>query len=441
MAHVQIREGIVKALERSLVKVSPSILIRSACTMEDEGIKIRGICSGDWAPEVTIPYGTRIFVVAVGKGAIKMAQGLVEALEGTGIEIVEGSLVLSNQKVLETEITGAFHYLKGSHPFPGKEDISNTDLILSRLSGLEKGTIVLFLLSGGASSLLFKPRSKVPLEAYIETVRAVMLGGGSIREINTIRTFMSEVKGGGLCQPLEGNRVISLVLSDVMGDDPRFIGSGPTFPWEPDIAEVSSIMERYGIRKDTISNVLGAGPRTPLPRMDLNNILLGSNDAFVDTVSSELSDMGWVVNTEREKFQGEARETGPGLLQTGRDALDRTGCSAFVQGGETTVSVKGSGKGGRNSEMASSLVYHLQKGEIIICLATDGKDGSWEGAGMIVDSNIDRRGLHQALISNDTGSYAVRTGSAVITGPTGNNLGDVFILLRSPPRGPRPRHR
>ncbi|MGA1848527.1 MAG: DUF4147 domain-containing protein [Thermoplasmatota archaeon] len=437
MARVQDRKEIVKALERSLIRVSPSILVRSACTLENEGIKIRGIPSGDWTPEDMIPSGAKLFVAAVGKGALKMAQGLVEALEGTGIEILEGSMVISNRQVVDTELPHAFQYFVGNHPFPGREDVSNTNTLLGRLSSLDKGTTVLFLLSGGASSLLFRPRDRLTPDVYIDIVRAVMLGGGSIRELNTVRTFMSDVKGGGLCRPLEGRRVISLVLSDVMGDDPRFIGSGPTFPWEPDPAEVSSIMGRYGIGKEVVSTVRSAGPRAPLPMMNLTNLLIGSNDAFLDALTSELTDTGWEVKAERRKFQGDARETGLELLQAGREALDSTGCSAFLQGGETTVSVKGPGKGGRNSEMASSLIPLLKEGETVICLATDGKDGSWEGAGMIVDINTSRRGLRRALMTNDTGSYAERSGSAVITGPTGNNLGDVFILLRSPPRGPR----
>jgi glycerate-2-kinase len=440
MTPTNLRDDFQKVLERGLCRVSPSFLLQSAVTRGKESITLSGPGSRYWDTAGIIPDDSRIFVAAVGKGALNMAKGLVEVLQGSNVEIVKGSMILSNQNLDISDIPRDFDHFTGSHPFPGYEDIANTSLLLERISGVEEGLVVLFLLSGGASSLLFKPRSHIPMVTYIDVVKKVMLNGGTIQELNTVRTFMSDVKGGGLCRSLVGKKVISLVLSDVMGDDPRFIGSGPTFPWEPDPLEVATIMESYGIDKETISKVLGGGSRDPLPRMDLKNILIGNNDAALYAISDEFEKAGWGIFTNRDKFHGEARETGLRLLRIGRHTLGRTGCDGFIQGGETTVAVRGKGIGGRNSEMGTYLIPYMKESETVICLATDGKDGSWEGAGMMVDVDIDKRGLTEALEHSDTGSYAKKSGSAIITGPTGNNLGDVFILLRSPPRGP-PHHR
>jgi len=435
------RETYVKALRAGLNRASPANLLVSATKHLNDMVLFRGARKQGWGGSCEIPFGSRVFVVAIGKASIHMVRGLKKVLLGSSIRILKGSVIISNLDTDASRTPSGFEILKGSHPFPGEVDRRNTEKLLERLSGIDKKTVVLFLVSGGASSMLFKPRAAIPPELYLHVVKRIMLGGGSIEELNTVRTFLSDVKGGGVTRELTGNSIVSLVLSDVMDDDPRFIGSGPTFPWEPDPATVQTIMERYDIEHDVVESVKIADPRSLHLDAEPTNILIGSNDSVLCTISSEFIGIGFKVHVESKKFRGEARRTGQKLLHLAREALDRTGCEAFIQGGETTVNVLGTGRGGRNSEMASSLVPHLREGETVICLATDGRDGDWEGAGIIVDRNTDSNGLADSLENNDTGSYALRTNTAIVTGDTGNNLGDIFILLRSPPRGPPLRRR
>ena len=312
-------------------------------------------------------------------------------------------------------------------------------------------TLTLFLLSGGASALLPMPADPITLQDKIEVTKLLLASGANIDEVNAVRKHISGIKGGLLGRRLSKGLVIYLIISDVVGDKLETIGSGPTAPDPTTFKDAYEVLNKYGLWDKIPESVrhrirLGLDGRveeTPKPGdpifKRITNLIVASVGDACKAAEKYLRSKGYRSMTLTRFMEGEAREIGvfaAGLL---RQLSERRGKHAIVMGGETTVTVKGKGIGGRNQELALSASIKLRdlKNCCLVSVGTDGVDGPTDAAGAIVDGETYqdalRLGLNPAefLAENDSNTFFKRVGGLITTGYTGTNVGDVVLLLKA----------
>jgi glycerate-2-kinase len=336
---------------------------------------------------------------------------------------------------------------------PSAANLKAAEAVLELADSAGENDLVLCLVSGGGSSIFSSPVSGVSVEEKADTVDQIMLAGAAIHELNTVRKHISRVKGGRLLQALSPARVVALYLSDVPGDNLSVIASGPTAADETTFADAWSVIEKYGleqsipdkVREHLRKGISGEIEETLKPGAKslerCTNMLLGRNHDMLVALKNELRDRGFWTVIEPRHFQGEARDYGMQLARKAIELNDRLPSRerpyAFLRGGETTVTVKGPGLGGRNTELALSAAIALEdtKNCAILAAGTDGKDGPTDAAGAAVDDstvrNMKDAGIDPKKMLTDNDSYNALepVGDVIITGPTGTNLMDVVMVL------------
>jgi glycerate 2-kinase len=398
----------------------------------------------------------RLALVAVGKAAVPMARAAEEAL---------GSR-LDEALAVSTATEGApdrVRLLTASHPVPDARGLAAAREVESLARALGERDVLLVLLSGGASALLPSPADGITLEDKARTTSLLLRAGATIHETNAVRKHLSRLKGGGLARAAAPARVVTLVLSDVVGDDLSTIASGPTVPDPTTFADALSVVQRLGILEDVPAAVrerLLAGARgevadTPKPgdaafrRVAIR--VVGSNRLSIEAAAGEARRQGLRPLVLTTRLEGEAREAARVLVAVLRECAESSRPAAppvcLLAGGETTVTVRGDGQGGRNQEIAVAAAQALDGfpvPAVVASLATDGVDGASDAAGGIADDTSAARaralGLAPTaafLAASDTRNYLGPLGDLLVTGPTGTNVVDVAVLLagRSSGRG------
>lgn len=386
-----------------------------------------------------------IYVLGGGKASGLMAAE-VEALFGGRIE--RGAVIVPDYqprlpKLEKTEI------LPSTHPLPTDMGVRSVNKMLEVAGMARERDLVICLISGGGSSLMPLPMDGVSLGDLRRTTDLLLGAGATIREVNCVRKHLSQVGGGRFLQRIRRAGVLSLIISDVVGDDPGSIASGPTAPDSSTYGEAVSILKRRGIWgkvPSSASALLGRGSRgaaeeTPKPGAatfrDVRNVVVGSNATACQAAKRSLRKRGVVIGSYRTGVVGEARRVGARLATLGK-ARNGGESWAAVWGGETTVTVSGKGRGGRNQEVALAAAMGLEgsSGVTALSLGTDGIDGPTEAAGAVVDSRtvaeakkaeVDASGF---LDDNDSYSFFKKVGGLLVTGPTGTNVSDLIILVR-----------
>ena len=401
------------------------------------------------------PRRGRLCVVAAGKAAVPMAAAAEELL---GSHLSAGFAV--------STATGGplrrIRLLTASHPVPDARGVAAATEIEALARGLGRGDVLLVLLSGGASALLPAPAEGLTLEDKAATTRLLLRAGATIHELNAVRKHLSRLKGGGLARAAHPARVVTLVLSDVVGDDLSTIASGPTVPDPTTFAEALAVLERRGVLEAAPPAVVqrlregarGARPETPKPRdpafRGAVTRIVGSNRLSIDAAAREARRQGLRALVLTTRLEGEAREAARVLVAVLRECVESGRPAAppvcLLAGGETTVTVRGEGQGGRNQEMAVAAAEALAGFPVpalAAFLATDGVDGASDAAGGVADDRTTARaaaaGLAPAsafLAASDTRNYLGPIGGLVHTGPTGTNVVDVAVLLAGRRRGP-----
>ncbi|HMK44648.1 MAG TPA: glycerate kinase [Dissulfurispiraceae bacterium] len=397
---------------------------------------------------------TRLFVLAVGKAAFPMMRAAADMI---GDEIGHG-IVLTKYDHAEAGILPASVEIhEAGHPVPDESGLSATRQIMGLLNTVDENTMVLCLLSGGASALLVAPHEIVSLEEKQRVTRMLLKAGATIQELNAVRKHLSRVKGGRLAELAFPAKVVALILSDVVGDALDVIASGPTAPDSSTFSTALEVVRRYGLESNlpkTVLHVLNEGvfgfyaetPKAGSPIFRrVENIIVGSNRLAAEAARARAEALGFdsvILGTE---FEGEASVLGRHLVQTARasqrdmiDAHGRRRC--IIAGGETTVKVRGNGLGGRNTEMALVVAQELAGGAGITFLSagTDGTDGPTDAAGAVADGSTVRRaaaaGLDASayLADNDSYHFFKRLDDLVVTGPTGTNVMDLQVVLIEP---------
>jgi glycerate-2-kinase len=341
---------------------------------------------------------------------------------------------------------------------PDERGVEGTRGMLSLIKENNRpDALILCLISGGGSALMPLPREPLSLSQKQATTRLLLECGASIDEINTVRKHISSIKGGQLARAAAPARVISLLLSDVIGDRLDVIASGPTVGDTSTFSDAKEVLERYAILdripeavREIIENgTKGTVPETPKPDdaifKNVSNIIIGSNRSAVEAASAKASALGFRTAVLSTSISGEARDVGRDLVagalkaQTTGDPVSPPAC--ILAGGETTVTIRGNGKGGRNQELALSAALALSKAKdiVIASVGTDGTDGPTDAAGAIVDTTTLTRAHAQGLDAmdylnrNDAYNLLKPIGDLLITGPTGTNVMDLMLALVGKP--------
>ncbi|NOK79056.1 MAG: glycerate kinase [Chloroflexi bacterium AL-N5] len=386
------------------------------------------------------PPKGRLLVVGAGKAAAAMAQAVEEHYS----QRLEGLVITRYGHELPTK---QIRVVQAAHPVPDESGVRATREILELCSSLSADDLLLCLISGGGSALLSAPDG-VSYEQKAALTQALLKSGADIIEMNTVRKHLSQVKGGGLAARAQPAQVVSLILSDVVGDDLSSIASGPTSPDPSSFQEALEILERYEIdapeaRRHLQSGAAGDLPETPKPGDPLfaqvENYLVASNQQSLQAAASYLEQRGIRAHILSSSITGEAREIAKMhaaiALQIKHYQQPFAPPCALISGGETTVTVRGKGRGGRNSEFALALALELAGTPGIYALAadTDGIDGTEDNAGAIITPSIfEAASLHKArqhLQNNDSYSFFQSVNALLMTGPTTTNVNDFRLIL------------
>ena len=388
----------------------------------------------------------RIVVVGAGKASARMAQALERQL---GSRIETGLVVV---KYGHGASTKRIRIVEAGHPVPDVAGIRASRMILALVGTLKKDDLLIVLLSGGASSLLPAPAPGISLRDKQQTTKLLLRSGATIQEMNAVRKHLSSVKGGQLAAATAG-RVASIILSDVIGNDLGTIGSGPTSPDPTTFRDAWTILERYGVATDLPASVrqrLLAGisksvAETPKPGAALfrrvHNVVVGDNQAAVDAVADFAKGQGLQPLVLSTTVTGEAREVAKLFGAIAREIAAqgrpvRRPC-CVIAGGETTVTVHGGGQGGRAQEFALAAAAEIAglPNLWVVGFATDGTDGTKPVAGAVVNGDTvarSQRGklsFFRAIQENDAYPFFKKLNAHIVTGPTGTNVNDLYLLL------------
>lgn len=370
----------------------------------------------------------RLVVVAIGKAAWQMAAAACDTLG----ERIDRGVVITKYGHLRGELTRLALYEAG-HPVPDENSCRAAQAALDCVSGLTWEDRVLFLVSGGGSALFEKPL--IAPEELADITRQLLACGADITEINTLRKRFSAVKGGRFAQRCAPARVLSILLSDVLGDPPDMIASGPAYPDSTTCAQAMEIAERYGLRlSDDARRCLSM--ETPKALSNVETRITGSVRQLCASAERVCAALGYEPVFLTDRLSCEAREAGAFLAAIARSQAGR-GRRAFILGGETVVHLTGDGLGGRNQELALSAARGMDglTGALLFSVGSDGTDGPTDAAGGWVDGNtaaaLREKGIdiEQVLARNDAYRALQACGGLITTGPTGTNVNDLTVLL------------
>ncbi len=436
-----VRPELDRVLAAALVAVEPGEAVKRAIKLQDGELLV-----GE--QRYSLASKQRAVVVGAGKASAPMAAA-VEQVLGDALPIT-GSVTVRYGHAAPTR---AVHIREASHPIPDAAGVDATRAIVELLEETTADDLVICVISGGGSAMLTLPVDRISLEDMQQTTDALLRSGASINEINVVRKHLDRVKGGGLARLAAPAQVITLVLSDVVGNPLDAIASGPTVPDTSTWAEASAVFDHHALWSLVPVSVVerlraglkGLLPDTPKPGDPLfahtQTVVVGSNLLAGAAAASTASDMGFRTQVLTTYVEGEAREVGRVLAGLLRE-VDASGHPLprpclLVAGGETTVTVRGDGLGGRNQELALAAAFGLRgvRDVLLASIGTDGNDGPTDAAGAFVDgSTLDRAaalGLDpQAfLANNDSYRFFDRLGDLIRTGPTNTNVNDVYLLF------------
>jgi len=436
---IRLREAAQRILRAALVAVDPEVLVRKA-------IEDRGGTGRLFGPR---GESDQIRLVAVGKAAVTMARGAVAAL---GVDRISAGIVLAPEgSGVDAELPENFRIFEGGHPLPTPGGMEGAREIHAFMGGGEGP--ILFLLSGGGSALLALPREGISLDDLRATTSLLLRAGASINELNAVRKHIEMAKGGGLARAAQGAPILGLLVSDVIGDPLDVIASGPLTPDPTTFSNALAVLDRYGLRSLVPSAVLlcleegerGVRPESPKEGdpcfTSVEIAIVGNLSAAAFAANKAAEEEGFQSRILTLELTGEAREAGKRMGEMGQairmGEVEDTLPLCLISGGETTVTVTGSGLGGRNQEFALGAAGALAgaEGVLVASMGTDGIDGPTDAAGALATGTTMTRasaaGLdaEAALRENDSYSFFRALDDLLITGPTGTNVMDLQLLL------------
>ncbi|MGC9325089.1 MAG: glycerate kinase type-2 family protein [Desulfomonilia bacterium] len=419
-----------------------------------ENISIRGnslvIQEEGKIAEEDLGHYSRIIVLGIGKASAKMGMAMEDIF---GDKISEGMVIT---KYGHGENLSRIHVTEAAHPIPDKNSVGGAQILYQIASEANENTLIINLVSGGGSALFTLPQKGISLEDIQSLTRILLESGADIKEINCLRKHISQVKGGHFARISYPARMINIILSDVVGDRLDTIASGITVPDDTTFAQAQSILKKYRIEEKippSISDLISrgiAGSVADTPKQGdpvfskVSNILLGNNLAACRAARSHAQGLGYNPYILTSSLTGEAREIARFFTALARDVdqemCDFTKPALLIAGGETTVTIRGTGKGGRNQEMVLAFLIDMLENypscENIAFLSggTDGNDGPTDAAGAYMTADlvykVEDLGLsvQEFLDNNDSYHLFEKTGNLLMTGPTNTNVCDIQLL-------------
>lgn len=431
-------------MSAALIAVDPAQAIKHNVSLEGDSLRI-GQRSYD------LSKYERIFVVGGGKAGSPMVAAIEEILgqriTAGLVNVKHGYLPAETAKVRRVEI------IEAGHPTPDEAGRRGAERMVEMLSSLAERDLVLCLISGGGSALMTLPVPTINLGDVQALTGALLRCGATINEINAVRKHISRIKGGQLARLIHPAQTVSLILSDVVGNPLDVIASGPTVPDTTTFAQAYGVLEKYNLLDKVPASIvehLAAGvagkiaetPKEGDPAFaTVYNLIVGSNEIAARAALNRARELGFNTQLLSTYVEGEAREVAKVLAAIAKEMaksgqpIPRPGC--LVVGGETTVTITGEGKGGRNQEMALAAALALEGWEdvMVVTLATDGTDGPTDAAGGVATGETvawaRELGLdpEEYLANNDSYHFLEALGALIVTGPTNTNVNDLAFVF------------
>mgnify|MGYP001767110960 CR=1 FL=1 len=370
--------------------------------------------------------------------------------------ITRGIIITKYGHIQDQKLSSNIEIYEAGHPVPDEKGVEATRKAIEMLKVADAKTLILCLISGGGSALLVSPKDGLSLDDKQTVTNLLLKAGASISELNMLRKHISDIKGGRLAEYAYPAKVISFILSDVVGDSLDVIASGPTSPDSTTYAMALEVIDKYRLRRKLpapVRDILCAGVEGRIDESPkegsqalagVENILVGSNRKAAVAAKEKAIELGYDTTILSTELQGEATDTGRWLATKAMEARASLQESngkkiCLISGGETTVTVRGTGKGGRNTELALAFALEIAgiEGITFLSAGTDGTDGPTDGAGAIVTGETIQNARSigfdplKYLKNNDSYTFFSRTGELLVTGPTGTNVMDIQIVLIS----------
>jgi glycerate 2-kinase len=430
----------LESLEAAVNSVNPEKILESKLTLKNNILRVNEY-------SFDLRKIQNIYVVGGGKASGTMAEAVEKILNR---RITEGFVNIPRGSKYNTHV---IRLHGASHPTPDESGVEGTHRMLAIAEKAEKNDLLICLISGGGSSLMPLPRGGISIDDKRKVTDALLSCGATITEINTVRKHISEFKGGWLAKKAYPATILNLILSDVLGDSLDFIASGPTVPDSTTFGDAIHVLEKYNLWNKTpqsVRKVLSEGKKGAIqetPKADdkafkkVYNVVIGNCRYASLSAFSTLKSGGLNTLLLTSLLEGEARHVGTALVAIAREILVSGNPvkkpAAIVAGGETTVSVIGKGKGGRNQEIALAAAMKLSglDGVVVASLSTDGIDGPTDAAGAIADgktlTRAEKMGLNpeKSLADNDSYNYFAKLDDLLFTGPTSTNVNDVSVIV------------
>src|SRR3989441_6697720 len=437
----KIHRDVLAAMDEALVAANPARIIRKHLRLTGQLLRVDAL-------RFRLKEYQRIFVIGGGKASGHMAEEVEKLL---GEWITRGLVIISDY--LRPRPQGRrIEYRAATHPIPTRKGMAGVLAMLELIENVSRDDMVIVLLSGGASALMPLPAQGMSLQDEARVTALLLKSGANIEEINTVRKHLSQVKGGRLAARLYPATVLSLIISDVVGDRIDAIASGPTAPDPTTYYDAKQVLQKFRLwsripdraRKVITDGLAGSIPDTPKRRdkafRQVRNLIVGNNRESCLAAAEAMTKAGYRTQTLSIQITGEAREAGRifgAIVRDIRDnALPFAPPAALVAGGDTTMTLRGKGKGGRNQELVLAAAAKIDgsDGIVVGSFATDGIEGQTNAAGALADGTTVTRGLklgmypEKYLRNNDSYHYFSKLEDLVITGPTGTNVNDITIL-------------
>lgn len=421
----------------ALTAVDPENVVNNALDLKNSILKIQN-------QPFDLSEFEHIYLIAFGKASLKMAKATDDLIG----RFITGGIIVSKKKNSEIRLPDKYTCLVGGHPIPDQNSLESAQRILNLVKDAGNRDLIICLISGGGSALLTLPENGISLKDIADLTKLLLENGANIQEINAIRKHIDRIKGGKLAIAAAPARIVTLILSDVIGNSLEAVASGPTVPDSTTYRDCLEIIQKYHLSEKIPAAIyerilIGAGGDIPETLKDdspilknISNYLIGDNSTAVSAIVEKGKSLGLNVSVIPKPIIGEAREAGRFLAAELRKPVTFKP-SLLVGGGETTVTIKGKGLGGRNLETALAAVKDLAgiPNIALVTLATDGEDGPTDAAGAIVTGETFSEGMKKGLDpdlfldNNDSYHYFEQTGGLIKTGSTGTNVNDLVFLF------------
>jgi len=436
------REIVLAVIENILDSIDPKKMVRSKVVLTDDTLRVN-------EKYFDLTTFERIFLIGGGKASGSMAEALEEILG----ERIEDSLVVIPRGTKDRYRVKRIKFHEASHPIPDESSVEGARKLLDLASHAEEKDLVICLISGGGSSLMALPRDGITLSDKQKITDLLLKSGATINEINAVRKHISIFKGGYLAKKAYPATLLSLLLSDVLGDPLDVIASGPTVPDSTTFCDAVYVLKKYNlwekipesIRKilsDGVNGLIQEPPKKDDPAFRrVHNVIIGNNRLACQAAIDKLKELGLNTLFLTSFIEGESRDVGLMLGAIAKEILTSGNPlpppAGLVVGGETTVTVVGDGVGGRNQEIclsAASKIENLDR-VLVASVSTDGIDGPTDAAGAVVDgktifrSRKLRLDANEYLKNNNSYSFFSQIGDLIRTGATGSNVNDITILI------------